>query len=101
MKLYWTYQAREDLKEIGHYIAEDNPQAARRWITRLRDRAKKIPDAPRAGRIVPEFMKENIREVIEQNYRIVYQIKENRIDILTVFESHRLIPLEKPSEKDN
>jgi plasmid stabilization system protein ParE len=34
--------------------------------------------------MVPEYRDENIREVIEQPYRIVYRIKADQIDILAV-----------------
>lgn len=42
--------------------------------------------------MVPEFDDDSIRELIQGNYRIVYQIiDENRIDILTVHNCARLI----------
>jgi plasmid stabilization system protein ParE len=46
---------------------------------------------PASGRIVPEIDRSDIREVILENYRIVYQLSETTITIFTVFESHRLI----------
>jgi len=46
---------------------------------------------PYSGKVVPEFNKEYIRELIRGNYRLVYQIVgENRIDILTVHHCARL-----------
>ena len=92
MKLYWTGTAKNDLKAIRRYIAADNPNAANRWVDRLRARAKKALQAPLAGRKVPEFSREDIRELIEGNYRIVYQVFEDRLVVLTVFEGHRLFP---------
>jgi len=41
---------------------------------------------------VPEFLRNDIREMIEGNYRIVYQVLEDRLVILTVFEGHQLFP---------
>ena len=32
------------------------------------------------------------REVIQRRYRVVYRIHEERIDVLTVFEGHRMFP---------
>jgi addiction module RelE/StbE family toxin len=92
MKLFWTETAKQDLLSIKKYIAIDNPDAAKRWILRLRDRARKALDAPLAGRIVPELSREDIRELIEKNYRIVYQVFTDRLVILTVFEGHQLFP---------
>ena len=39
---------------------------------------------------MPEINRENIRELIEGNYRIIYKIlEENKIDILTIHHSAR------------
>jgi addiction module RelE/StbE family toxin len=89
MKVRWSASAREDLKEIGRYIARDNPRAARRWVEHLRRRARQAGDMPRAGRIVPELERDDIREIIEGNYRIVYLIGRFSVDILAVREGHR------------
>ncbi len=39
--------------------------------------------------------REDIRELIEGNYRIVYQVFTDRLVVLTVFEGHQLFPEEK------
>jgi toxin ParE1/3/4 len=48
--------------------------------------------APPSGRKAPEFSRDDIRERIEGNYRIVYQVFADRLVFLTVFEGHRLFP---------
>ncbi len=95
MKLFWTETAKQDLQAIRRYIAADNPTAAKRWVEHLRERARNALNAPLAGRKVPEFLRDDIRELIEGNYRIVYQVLEDRLVILTVFEGHQLLPEEK------
>jgi len=92
MKLFWTETAKQDLQAIRRYIAADNPTAAKRWILRLRERARNALHAPFAGRAVPEFSREDIHELIEGNYRIVYQVFADRLVILTVYEGHQLFP---------
>ena len=47
---------------------------------------------PNAGRVVPEFQDENVRELIEGQYRIVYRILPTRIDVLTVMHVAQLLP---------
>ena len=94
MKLFWTETAKQDLQTIRRYIAADNPTAAKRWIKRLRERARNALHLPLAGRKVPEFSRDDIRELIEGNYRIVYQVFTDRLVVLTVFEGHRLFPEE-------
>lgn len=90
MKLRWTRRAQRDLLAISRYIARDDPLAARQWIGRLRERARKAAATPLAGRVVPELQRTDIREVFVRTYRIVYRVHEDAIDVLTVFEGHRL-----------
>ncbi len=84
MKVYWTETAVENLSAIYAYIAQNSPQYAARIIDRLTRRSEQIANFPLSGRIVPEFETEQIREVIEGSYRIIYYIKLNQIDVLAV-----------------
>ena len=99
MKLRWTDRAKRDLLDIGAYIARDNPTAARRWVERLRGRARDAAEAPGTGRVVPELGRSDVREVFLRTYRIVYQVIEDAIHILTVFEGHKLLSLSGEIEK--
>ncbi len=92
MRLRWTYRARQDLLEIGRFSARDSRNAARDWTGRLRSRARTAAEMPYSGRVVPEFQREDIRELLLRNYRIVYRIREVAVDVLTVFEGHRRFP---------
>jgi toxin ParE1/3/4 len=101
MKLFWTDRARRNLLAIGQYIARDNPRAAREWVERLRTRARAAAKMPFTGRRVPEKDREDIREVLLRNYRIVYRVQENAIQVLTVFEGHRLFPSDVETNSDD
>jgi len=92
MKLFWTETAKKDLMVIRRFIADDNPNAAKQWVARLRDRARNALPVLESGRMVPELSREDIRELIEGNYRIVYQVFPDRLVVLTVFEGHRFFP---------
>jgi plasmid stabilization system protein ParE len=94
MKLFWTETAKQDLLSIKSYIAADDPAAAKRWIEKLKIRARNTIHAPLSGRKVPEFSRDDIRELIEGNYRIVHQVFSDHLVVLTVFEGHRLFPEE-------
>lgn len=94
MKLQWTETAKKDLLAIRHYISQNSPSAAKEWVNRLKKKARNTVHSPYSGRMVPEFYRENLREVIEGNYRIVYLVGKNHLSILTIFESHRLFPAE-------
>ncbi len=92
MKLYWSRRAQQDLLAIGRYISKDNRAAARRWVERLRQRARQAAEQPHVGRIVPEYSRLELREVLLRSYRIVYMVGNDAIQVLTVFEGHRLFP---------
>jgi plasmid stabilization system protein ParE len=78
------------LEEIEDYIAGDNPKAAAEFVNKLISAAEILKDNPAIGRVVPELSIDKIRELLYKNYRIVYLIKKNSVEILTVFEGHRL-----------
>ena len=81
-----------DLEAIGSFIAMDNPGAARRWVEALMALALRAAATPLAGRRVPEMANDSIREVFQRSYRLVYRVRDRRIEVLTVFEGHRLFP---------
>ena len=91
MKLFWTKEALLCLEEIEDYISNDNQIAAAEFIDKLIEATETICDNQEIGRIVPELSFENIRELIHKNYRIVYLVKKNSIEVLTVFEGHKLL----------
>ncbi|WP_427551879.1 type II toxin-antitoxin system RelE/ParE family toxin (plasmid) [Methylomonas sp. MS20] len=75
MKLVWTEPARQDLREIFTFIAEENPNAARRLLAEIKVRAVLLQDNPqlgRAGRV------DGTRElvVVGTQYILPYQLKE-------------------------
>lgn len=84
MKIHWTDTAEEHLYAIYAHIALDSPSYAKRMVDRLTRRSQQIADFPLSGRRVPEYEMDQIREVIEGPYRIIYHIKSDQIDILAV-----------------
>ncbi len=91
MKLLWTDEAIFNLREIEEFIAKNNSEAAIRFVEKLISLAETLVKYPKKGRVVPELSIEQIREIIYKKYRIVYLLKESSIEILTVFESHKLL----------
>jgi addiction module RelE/StbE family toxin len=86
--IWWARRARRDLHEIGDFIARDKPKAAARWVNRILDAVERVAVLPNSGRAVPEIGRDDIREIILEDYRIIYQIYDDRIIVLTVFEGH-------------
>ena len=94
MKVYWTETAVENLSAIYTYIAQNSPQYAAIIVDRITRRSEQVVNFPLSGRIVPEFETEQIREVIEGSYRIIYYIKPEQIDVLAVIHgAKQIIPI--------
>lgn len=89
MTVHWTDTAVEHLDAIYAYIARDSVQFALRTVDRLTRRSQQIADHPLSGRRVPEFDMDQVREVIEGAYRIIYHITADRIDVLAVLHAAR------------
>ncbi|MDO5664436.1 MAG: type II toxin-antitoxin system RelE/ParE family toxin [Bacteroidia bacterium] len=90
VQINWTQQAKVDLKEISDYIAKDSKRYAELEVKRIRKRTEILKKFAFAGKTNKEKGDENIRELIERNYRIIYRIvHKQRIDILTVHHSSR------------
>lgn len=99
MKVTWSLEAGENLVDIEGFIARDSIERAVQFVDALIDHAEAIlPDNPRSGRTVPEIGNPDIRELIYRGYRIVYRLNGDRIDILTVFEGHRLLRLNESGD---
>lgn len=95
MKIIWSPLAIDRTTEIAEYIARDNPSAARIWIETLFDKVELLKSSPKSGRVVPETHREDIRELIYGNYRIIYRVEENKISVLTVRHGTQILPLEE------
>ncbi|CCI26247.1 MULTISPECIES: type II toxin-antitoxin system RelE/ParE family toxin [Microcystis] len=91
MKVFWTETAVNHLSAIYNYISQNSPQYAQRLVERLTRRSEQIANFPFSGRLVPEFETEQIREVIEVSYRIIYYIKPEQIDVIAVLHAARNI----------
>ena len=92
MKVRWTENAIDNLAGIYEYIASNSPTYARRMIDKITRRSEQIAENSLSGRKVPEFDAEDIREVLEKPYRIIYRVKPGQIDVIAVIHGARLMP---------
>ena len=54
------------------------------WLIVITRRSQQIAEHPLSGRRVTEYDFNQIREVIEGSYRIIYHIKSDQVDVLAV-----------------
>lgn len=92
MKVQWTQNAIEHLTSIYEYIAVNSAVYAKGMVDKITRRSQQLADHPFSGRKVPEYDAENIRELIESPYRIIYRIKSEQIDVLAIIHGTQLLP---------
>ena len=92
MKVAWTDTAKAHLQSIHDYIARDSPQYALAMIDRIIRRTRQCEEFPLAGGRVPEYDVDDIREVLEYPYRIIYRVLPDRVDVLAVVHGARRLP---------
>lgn len=89
MRVFWTDAALCQLEAIRDYFAQTSPEYAQRLVVRIVNRSERIADFPRSGRMVPEYEIDEVRQVLEGQYRITYLIKEDQIEILALIHTSR------------
>ena len=94
MRVHWTQNAVEHLVNIYEYIALNSPTYAKGMVDKITRRSEQIADQPLSARKVPEYQNDDIRELIEKPYRIIYRIKADQIDVLAVIHGAQLLPEE-------
>ena len=84
MRVRWTKNATEDLVAIQDHIGRDSLQYAIAVVDRILHRVTQLETFPESGSVVAEYLREDIREIFVYSYRVVHQIHENEVRILTV-----------------
>jgi toxin ParE1/3/4 len=98
VRVVWTETAISQLEAIYNYVAQTSPEYALRLVDRLTGRSIQIAKFPFSGLKVPEHELNEVRQVLQGSYRIIYLIKEaeKRVEVLAVIHTARegLEPLE-------
>lgn len=71
------------------YIQRDSPAYAAAFVTRLLEAGRSLSEFAERGRLIPEFKNHNLREIYIHNYRLIYQIEQERISILALIHGRR------------
>lgn len=88
-KVSWSLTASRDLRQIENFIARDSILHAVSFVDRLIESAEKLQQSPQIGRVVPEFGRSDLREVLFRGYRLVYLLKNGDVIVLRVVHGAR------------
>jgi addiction module RelE/StbE family toxin len=92
MRIQWTPEARAQLRAIHEHIAQESPKIAQQVIERVLSRCGRLADLPRSGRKVPDYNRDDLRELSVRPYRLIYRVMEEQVDIISVMHVRRLLP---------
>ena len=92
MRVYWTLDARQRLQEIEAHIALDSPQAAKATAEKLLRRSLILESPPLLGRRLTRYEGDDVRELLERPYRLIYRVRSDYIEILTLLHYRQLLP---------
>jgi len=90
-RIRWSQAARADLRAIHTHIARDSRVYADRFVERIKAAIEGVREFPEAGAKVPEWDREDIREIFEGSYRVIYRIRDC-VDVIAVIHGARLLP---------
>ena len=84
--------AEDDLRDIVDYYKSLNPSYVESVITQFEHNILSLSRFPLSGRIVPELYDQGIeqyREMIQGQYRIVYEMQAENVVVQAVIDSRR------------
>ncbi len=91
VEIEWSPSAENDLNEIIDYIAQDSLEYALSFYEQVREKVENLTQFPKMGRRVPELDVPNIRELILRNYRLIYRILGEKVQIVRLFHGSRVL----------
>jgi toxin ParE1/3/4 len=81
--------AAQDITEIWKYIAEDNPQAARRFRDEIHSAIRALVPFPRQGHRRPDLTSRPLRFILVREYLIAYAPDEKPLWVVAVMHGRR------------
>ena len=87
VQIIWHSNALDNLHHISNYIAQNSPYYAKLTVEKIKNATLNLKKFPKMGRKLPELNYDSIRELIIQNYRVIYWIQQTDINIIAVLHS--------------
>jgi toxin ParE1/3/4 len=86
--------AVKDLSAIRSWYADQHvPAMGEKLLREIISQVERLGAFPESGRIMPEFGIVNLREIIYSPFRIIYRLDENKVRVIRVWRSERLLKM--------
>jgi toxin ParE1/3/4 len=94
VQITFADSALTDLEDIRYWYNDLRlPHVGERLLQEIIEQVELLQSLPEMGRIVPEFGIKSIRELILPPFRIVYRHDRERVRVVRVWRSERLLKL--------
>jgi len=81
-----------DLEDMQAYYSDEGaPDFGKRLAAEIISQVERLQAHPLSGRVVPEFHVEHLREIIYPPFRIVYRHDKNKVRIIRIWRSERML----------
>ncbi len=93
-RITFAASAIKDLEDLqAYYSAEGVPDVGKKLVAEIVSRIERLAAHPLSGRVVPEFNVEHLREIIYPPFRVVCRRDRNKVRIVRIWRSERLLRL--------
>ena len=98
-EVVWTEPALSDLEAVADYIALEDPVAASELVKRVVGHVEQLADHPESGSRPPELGRSRYRQIVEPPCRVFYRSDGQKVFILYVMRTERLLRKRKLSSR--
>jgi addiction module RelE/StbE family toxin len=99
-RIAWHPDALTDIDDISSYIALDSPSHAKDFAQRLFASAERLRRFPKSGRVVRELDREDVREIIVGDYRMIYRLRPDEVEVDYIVHGARLLTPEDLTRRE-
>lgn len=95
-QLTWSPEALRDLDEICSFLGRTSDSYARAVASDARAVAESLPAMPRLGAKVPDYDRDDIRERQVRNFRLIYRIHGEDVEVVSFVNASQRLPRTPP-----
>ena len=95
MEIRISEKAKRQLKNIYNYYSENSIQYTEHFLEDFYNKIESLREFSKMYGIIPQLEKHNIRKLLFKDYRILYQIDENKdlIKIVAILHSKQRLQI--------
>ena len=103
IKLRYTGEARQQLRDIKEHIAKGSKKSASNHLVQIKSKIELIGKFPFIGKVNATMNVETIRDYIVLGYKVIYKINKNSISVLAIYKyidfDETLLDIQKINKK--